>query len=65
MFKNIHNRLKEVECSSGREKDDKGRKDSARSLIKFLVESQQFTIFDSDSKTLVKPSEVDETQDYN
>jgi len=53
-----------VECSSTT-KDDKGRKDSARTLIKKLVKSHKFNILDSNSKPILDPSEVDEVQDYN
>lgn len=65
VFKNIHNRLKEVECSSARDKDDKGRKDSARLLIKQLIESKQFCIQDSFGNHITDTAEVDQVTDYN
>lgn len=65
VFKNIHNRLKEVECSSARDKDDKGRKDSARILIKQLIDSQQFCIQDSFGNQITDTADVDEVSDYN
>jgi len=63
VFKNIHNRLKEVECSSARDKDDKGRKDSARVLIKQLIESQKFCIQDAFGNEILETAEVDEVAD--
>lgn len=63
VFKNIHNRLKEVECSSARDKDDKGRKDSARILIKQLIESHKFCIQDASGNEILETAEVDEVAD--
>jgi len=54
-----------VECSTSKEREDKGRKENAKLLIKDLIKSKSFVIKDPNGVEIKDHIEVDNIIDYN